>query len=195
MSYHRVTITGRYHGQTIQNVIHLRNLDGTHSNQAIAAFIVSDWVPVFQNLHHNSFQYVSAEVREILTPTPGPAFNLPFTLVGGGGTTESPSFSCFKLRFGTALAGKKFRGRYYIGGISQALFNSGMVISATGITRLQAVSNNIVQKWCGVGPGAIPGLDLVIAHKDTQILPTLVISCIHAPIQGVQRRRNLGVGI
>jgi hypothetical protein len=195
MSYHRVTLTALYWGQTIQNVVHVENVNGALTSEQIAGNFLNFWLPGVRPIQLTILRYFEIRVASIRNPNPPASFVLPVNLTGTGPSGESESAMAFKIRFGTGLAGRKHRGRYYIAGYSNSWLVAGGSISASGQTALQTFCNTIRDNWCVGGAQKIPNLTLVIDHKDPNVTPTPVTTVSFSSTLAVQRRRNLLVGI
>ena len=198
MTLYAAAIKGLYHGQTIENVVHFKDKVSQGSppptTQLIAEDIVANWLPAERLLHNGQFRWNSVEVTEIRNPAPMSAHIAATTLAGNGGSSQSHSVSCFKIRKVTNRGGRKGFGKLYIGGIEASLFQGDMVISQTGIDRLLAFMAAIESRYLSFDAGPVP-FQMVLVHKDANVAPDFVTTLTHYPVAGVQRRRNKFVGI
>lgn len=193
-SFHALTLTGLYHGQTIQNVFHFRNLDRAASNQFLAEDFASNIIPAWQVLVHDSFQFQMIQTVEIRNPAPMPAHIMQVNLLGGGGVTQSHSVSAFKIRKITARGGRRGFGKFYIGGIPTNLLDGNYVIGFTGRNRMLTLMSGLESRYCD-GVAGQPFFRMVLLHKDVNDPPDNVTHFEMYPVVGVQRRRNKFVGI
>lgn len=199
MTLYRVTNTGIYHGQTIQNVIHFADnisVGGSPPTpQVIAEDIRANWLPAERLLHHDSFKFVQVECSEIRNPAPMPAHIAATTLTGNGGPSLSHSVSAFKIRMITSRGGRRGRGKIFIGGIPINLFTTDMVLTTTATDRLLAFCSAIEARYM-VHDGTPPvPFRMMLVHKDVNDPPNEIITCTWLPVAGVQRRRNKLVGV
>lgn len=199
MTLYRCTITGFYHTQTVQNVIHFRDRVGQGvpppQPQVIAEDIAANWVPAQRNLHHISFRFNSVECVEIRNPAPMPAAIVPLALLGNGGVSQSHSVSTFKIRWITARGGKRGRGKMNIGGIEWSLLESEAVLSQTARDRLLAFCAAIEGRYMNVDISSPVPFNMVLVHKDPNDPPNDIITCDFMPNLGTMRSRNKNVGI
>jgi hypothetical protein len=198
MSVERVTITALYYGQTIQNVLNFDNPDGGMTPTAICQEIANNWIGVgagigIKTWATNSIQWVQVACQTMQNVLPAPttlSINIP-----GQQTADNQQYPmlCIILKFSTAIAGRKGRGRSYCPGVSIGYTTNGLVnaqfeaYAGTSIVGLDAR-----YKINGGGPlvllvGPKSGRNLVDYQHVTKIQ--------HSTFVGVQRRRNIGYGV
>ena len=95
------------------------------------------------------------------------------------------------MQFQTGLAGRKFRGRYYIAAYRQGATQFGQ-FTANEMTQWQTQMDLLKSAYTGPN-GGTTGLGLLIRGEKV-IHNTPVTAIGMRPILGVQRRRNVGVG-
>ncbi|RPJ19620.1 MAG: hypothetical protein EHM35_20435 [Planctomycetaceae bacterium] len=117
--------------------------------------------------------------------------------VGGVGTAALPNQTALIFSLKTGFAGRRFRGRFYLGGLAYgSLQSTGLWQSAT-ITASNTYGT--AARNLNAGVQAVP----MVVHSPTnaavpgtqcQDCSTLVTSIIVRDIPGTQRRRRIGVG-
>ena len=99
-------------------------------------------------------------------------------------------FVCWKIRLTTGLAGRKFRGRFYVGPI-QAGFTSFGLINGAGVAHWNAT---LIQLRLKFVTAVETGLSLIVRGDPANPHNTIVTDIQLSTQVGVQRRRNIGVG-
>lgn len=195
----RVTMSGIADGQTIENVIHMREVAENELDSAINLSLEALRV-VLMAYHPASFQFLQTRFKRI-TPVPLDEQFVPLTGQsvgsGSGGLVNTTIALVHTLR--TGVAGKTHRGRMYTGALA-----SDLTISNRLSTGGQTIANNIsaaILNLFGTN-GTDPTLRLGIYSRVIggtnpftvagwqqvqQIVPQNVL--------GNQRRRRVGVGI
>lgn len=192
MSTHRITLTQNARGRIIQNVFHVNNPDGALSDVQIKDEVVNNWIQVIKPHTGLNLTYIGLEIRVVGVAAPPAATHFVLNIPGTGSSTNLPQVCCVKLGFLTGLSGRKFRGRYYIGLIGNVTDQTDL-ITGTPMANLEATAATLQARWAVNGSGP---LTLVIFHRGPEAPPpTLVTQIIVRATLGVQRRRNLGVGI
>lgn len=194
MSVLKITTSGTYLGAVMQNVLHFDNPDGVTTLDAAAADIRDNWAALMRNAHCSGFTYTNISVRDVSSPA-SQTLNLPYSAAGVGEPSAPHMVLAFILTLRGAAAGRHGRGRVYI-----AAPRSGWVtnsqMTAAGMSYMQTnVINPIAARF--VGSGRTSNLQLCIADYgggDPPVL-TSVTSLVLRQYMGVQRRRNINVGI
>lgn len=194
MAVFRVTITGLQYGQvTIQNVLHFSQSDFAGPLLPVLQEIRDGWCSILAVAQVNSFGWRNISAVELGT-TDSPT-NLPVTVNGqdlGDPNNSMPTLSA-KLRIHTGFAGRTGRGRTYVAGVRQAHWQFGQM-TAAGITVWQARVNALKARYVGPGHTSLLSLGVLGRNVNPQFFHAaddLTLSLI----PGIQRRRNLGVGI
>lgn len=195
MSHHRVTISGVWYLQTFQNVLHFRNLDGLLSPQAIANDVLTNWVNRFKQRQVSSLKYTNILVQNEDNPNLAP-FSLAIDVPGTHFNEDRmPSFTCLVLKKLTERAGRHGRGRVYLAGPSTDDAQVGIMTSSF-IAGFKTVCLDPA-KASYVGPGHTSALDLCVREEapDGTFVYHPLIDLQLRNTYGVQRRRNIGVGV
>lgn len=192
MSIVRVTLFQTYWAQSVQNVLHFDDNVSTYNPTNIKNDIVANWIPNIGQLQNAVLTYVGVAVK-CLQPAES---TTSFFAVSIGGSSfalaYSLSYPALVVKIETATPGYRGRGRFYIAGLPGAGYDSGRFNSAT----LSVINTEIANVWAAYGPSSsispmqigVMGRDITSTfHPATNLLPRAV--------PGVQRRRNLGVGI
>lgn len=195
MALMRATLTGVWiNSVTMQNVIHLWNPDGTMSDLAVATELRDGWCTLLAAGQVNTFGWRNISVLRVgTTDTPT---NLAVVVNGQDGTDNQGGSAviCVKFRLHTGFAGRHGRGRIYLPGY-RSVYWSGGQLTSTGITNMTIRLNAIKARY--VGPGNTGPVQLAVAPRsavseaDMHLVDDISLSLT----PGVQRRRNLGVGL
>ncbi|HKY46332.1 MAG TPA: hypothetical protein VJM50_24780 [Pyrinomonadaceae bacterium] len=189
MPIYRCVISALVYAQLHQNRIYVRSIDAL-TEQQVANHIDASWVENIRQPLTNQTQFMNIAVTKVSDPALG-AFSKPIQKFGAqGGNEQMIPFVCWKLRFLTGLAGRKFRGRCYVGPI-QAGFTSFGVVNGAGIAHWNATLAALRANFIGSNPAT--GLNLII-HGEQEAHDTTVTDIQLSTQVGVQRRRNIGVG-
>jgi hypothetical protein len=173
MGFYRITLDHSHRGRSIQNVFHIEEETNLLTQETIGNIIVAHWLPLFDTLQWSGMVQRFVEVRRILVANPLAPTLLQPNRIGGGGGIGAEGNMAFKVFFRTDLAGKQHRGRLYVCGVAENIFDVGSeALSPTGISRMTTAVLAIRSKFCG-GAGDV-GLRLVIGHKDLNVTPTRV---------------------
>lgn len=193
MAHYRVTVTGFLFGQTCQNVIHLEDPDGAVGLATTCTLIRDNWVNKHTINQGNNVRYTNILASDADNPAVAP-FSLTIDRSGQGLSAERcPSFACFVMKLLTAVGGRHGRGRVFFPGPAPDNFQFGVLTSGF-ITQWN--DNVITPIMAAFGPSGSTALRLCVRAR----MPdgpdyNRVVSCQLRPVLGVQRRRNIGVGI
>lgn len=194
MSQHRVVISSLYLGQLCQNVLHFDNPDGATQPQAIAQDVFDNWIMKVTIHTGSAVNYFNVLVQNLSNPNEAP-FSLAVNRSGQSfaANTMGP-FTCKVFKFLTARAGRHGRGRCFIPGIDAQHITLGQLNSGY-ITNVN--SQVITPIMARFGPGGTSNLNLCVRENDGTDVgifnPVISIQC-RAQL-GVQRRRNIGIGV
>jgi len=194
VAIYRVTFSGIYLGSVMQNVVHFEGSEGTGSLATIAVDMRDNWAVTMRNAHCSGFAYTNIAVKNLSDPSEQ-TYNLPYAAAGSGEPTPPHMVIAFILTLRGAAPGRRGRGRVYVAAPRGGWIANSVVTSA-GLTSLQSlVINPISLRF--VSPGNTSSLKLVIYHKNWADGPdvTSVASISARQYLGVQRRRNINVGV
>lgn len=186
---YRVVLSGQCYAALQQNRLHFQS-EQQLTEQEVANTINTFWVENIRQPLTNQTQFLNINVTNLSVPLAG-AFSLPIQKTGAqGGNEQMIPFVCWKLRFLTGLAGRKFRGRCYLGPI-QAGFTSFGLVNGAGINHWNATLAELRLKFV---TQVSSGLRLLIRGEGANPHDTPVTDIQLSTQVGVQRRRNIGVG-
>lgn len=198
---YQVTYQMLLNGQTVENVLHYRALNGLVTESAIKTAAERFWF-LTKGLQCAGLTYTGMIVKR-MTPIPlDQSFVVPLTVTNGtgsGGCLQNSVALIFTMR--TGLAGKSNRGRIYIPGIATDLLASGWNLMTTaGQVAAAAAATNLVSEFGPSGTNTALALGVysrVIggSHPFTLAGWGQMTSLDVQPVLGNQRRRRLGVGI
>jgi len=194
VSIERVTVTALwYGGMNVQNVIAFNNPDGFLTPLQVAQEIRDGWLTIIK-----AKQSAYLSWRDIAVDTigdPSPPLHLPVNLGGADAVDSGLSHPVinWKLRVATTVGGKRGRGRIYIPGIRYSHWQFGQMTSF-GVTDMQPVVDALKARY--VGAGGTSDLFLGVLPRDGSSSDFLTATDITQSLTpGIQRRRNIGVGI
>jgi len=195
MGIYRVVMNSILFGQTCQNVAHFQKAGSwtTALADALNVEIRDFFLNNIKNQTSSSTLWNSIlcyDAESALTPNR----TLLVNIVGSQGSfaTQVAPFSCVIFRLRTAQAGPAGRGRLYLPGCAPSQFVSG-VMNAGSIASWQTILNTLGPRYTGASPTS--GYHLVVLARANPSGYKDVITLEVGSIMGVQRRRNIGVGV
>lgn len=187
----RVTLVQRMYGQELQNVIHFTGPSSDPLElQALADDVVANWIGNVRTRQTSEVRYLQVKVR--LLESQFPPFTKTVNIPGEfGPDTEVSTVLAFILRLRTAFIGRRGRGRVYIPGVLKGWTTNGLV------------DQDVIDEWNfqianilgAYGPGGSTNYRLTLCPHSAPFTNRDVTSIQVAPSLGVQRRRNIGVGV
>jgi hypothetical protein len=191
MSIHRIIVTATYLNQRAQNVLHFQIPDGSMTDAQITDEIKTNWVTQLKALQNSLLLYQTISTQRISGTVTVPSV---LSIVGYTGDLVGPGYhpciaGIFSIR--TATAGRHGRGRFYLGGIHGATVLNGIYETnafaafntKAGLLQSRYKSGGTGPMTLGVMPPKQPGS--FTAMSELRVMPTF----------GIQRRRNIGVGV
>lgn len=192
MSIYRCTLNQTFTNRIFQNVIHLDDPTGAMTMAQIADEIRLQWIGQIRVWQAHELIYNSVTIQQVGIAQPPAPTTVLYTNVDGDGTSDVEHASiCAILSFRTALAGRRFRGRYYIATVPAAHITNDVLNTDFGIPRYNAIAAALTARFKDGGAGP---LKLVVWHRD-QNNSTVVQNIIAPQRLGILRKRNVGVGI
>jgi len=193
MATYRITLTATFRGSIMENVLHFWRIDQSFSMTTIMETIRDQWLPEFKKFSVD--QVVWTNIRaQLVEPGPGLAVNLAVNVAGTSNATDPRDHPCIceKIRLQSNTPGKTGRGRIFCPVASSFGGNVGVLTVAT-LNARNAVLATLMQRFCGGEPST--GLNLVIAPRNNPVANKEVVNMFCDSTYGIQRRRNVGVGI
>jgi hypothetical protein len=195
MSDHRITVSARYGGQLMQNVLHFKNTDGALSPAALANNVLVNWVRKVKLCQTSDCNNFAILVQNLSAPTTA-AFNLPISEPGTQPSEHRmPTFVSAVFKYSTAFAGRHGRGRSFIPGVPTD-FVFDWQLSPAGIVNYQ--TNVVTPIVAAFVSGGVAGMPLCVREhvpgSGTDILHEVIAIAVRQQL-GVQRRRNIGIGV
>lgn len=191
MSIHRVTLTATYFNQRIQNVLHFKMLDGAMTDAQILDEVKTNFVQQLKALQNIGLLYQTISTQRI---SGNPSVPSILSIVGFTGDLAGPGYhpsiaGIFSIR--TAMFGRHGHGRFYLGGVhGQSVLNGVFETNAFAAYTVKAGLLTSRYKVAGTGPlilGVMPPNqpNNFVDMTELRVMPTF----------GIQRRRNIGVGV
>jgi hypothetical protein len=194
MAIIRITISGIYYQQRCQNVLHFRQADYVDSLLDPFLIDIRDvWVEQQRFLQNIGYQYTTI-VGQKVSP-PADLAHLLDISTKTGTNTGAGAVSTISLlwTFRTADPTHRGRGRMYLGGVHGQTPLNGLV-HPTIVSSMGTVATAWMNRY---GPSGTSAFDLVVGphgnHPDSDYRE--VTSVVARSYFGVQRRRNIGVGV
>lgn len=192
MSVIRVTISGVCLGQTLQNVIHFTNPDDTMTLPAICTEIRDFWCSPMSNCSTSSFSYTLIRAERVDTSTPPTPATLAVAVAGVGTPTTPHVVLAFIFKLRTVVGGRRGRGRIYVMAPRADWVANSVPTGAGSAFMTGTVIPAIMGRY---GPTGVSPLILGVCSREDPTDIKGVESIAVASYMGVQRRRNIGVGI
>lgn len=190
----RAVISGIHFGQVCENVLHLKELDPPRTMQQIAADLDTGYVNAVRSRQSSNFVWTNILVQNLDDPLVA-AFSL--TISKQGQDFNSASISpvmAYVIKLSTNRAGRHGRGRIYVPAVHFNALDQGFFSAALQASFKTTVTDVLFAEY-GLHnpPNQItlcvrergPGVD--------EFHPVVAMQLRASP--GVQRRRNMGVGI
>lgn len=195
MAIARITLSGQLYGSVHQNIIHFQKPDYVTADLAtLASSFQTLWMDQYKNMWVAETTFQSIKAEQLVSGGVGDQTLLPISIVGGGiNDRRVPLMMSQVVQLTTGLAGKKNRGRIYVGGLSVNAQLDGLLIGSH-LTSMNAILTTLKGRW--VSPNATNGWQLVIHGKEDDHTEFRVVKNMGVRVTpGSQRRRSLGVGI
>lgn len=192
MGVARVTIGQTWFGQVVQNVIHLDDNEGSYDPAAIKTAIETLWIPAVRPLALSTLKYVLLQIRN-MSVVGGLTSSYVINITGSAGSAvEGWGPLCYLWSLQTLTGGHSGKGRIYLAGCYPGNIVTGRFISASMDQQVAAIAL-ISTRFLGASPTS--GYNLTVCKREE--LPTShpVVNIVPRDVPGVQRRRNIGVGI
>ncbi len=189
----RVTTTFLWYGQQMQNVMHFNNRDGVLSLSQCADDIQTNWVNRVRVQIDDDGKFTAITVRNMDNLTVAP-FTKAISILGGAdhGNQQVPYLSMV-LQIYTGVAGKHGRGRIYLPGVSWAHTQNG-TFTAQAFTDWNSATCLNAVRAAYLSPSGTSNLVLGVRNRSDGTFLSATELLIRT-VPGVQRRRNIGVGI
>jgi len=194
MAVARLTLSNRYAGQILQNVMHFRKADFVSADLPVLLTGFRDqFLDQLRNFYVAEVQQLSLHAEIITGSGGGEIADLVLSTVGAGGSdTRVPLTLSAVLQIKTGLAGRKNRGRIYVCGITCNWLASG-IFNPTNVASMQGWANTIKARWITSNVG---GWNLVLLGKNDNPADARTVNDLQVrSLPGTQRRRQVGVGI
>jgi len=191
MAIVRVTLSMTWFGQICQNVLHF-DVGEFYNPTDIKSTIETLWIPPIRPMQLGTLKYVLIQVRNMST-SGGLTSDFVVNINGSAGSAvEGWGPLCYLWSLKTDLGGHAGRGRIYLPGCYPGNVVTGRFISASMDQQVTAAST-IATRF--LGGSSTSGIRLCVAKREE--LPDLnwVTQIIPRDVPGVQRRRNIGVGV
>lgn len=190
-TFFRVTDIGTMYGQQHQNVLHFAGPSSDPLQMsALADEFTATWVTQMKG--GQSQAYVHSQIKVRMLESQFPPFIKTINLAGANQfDDELFTPTAFVIRLRTDFVGRQGRGRIYLGGVNKGWTTNGLV-DADVITSFNNRFATILGQF---GLGGASAFDLVVLPHNPPFSVRNVTSMQLAPTLGVQRRRNIGIGV
>jgi hypothetical protein len=193
MPIYRVTLSGRYHQQLIQNVMNFEDDGAGAPNETdLALDISNNWVEQIRFLQNIEFQYTSITVQEMLPLRRNPIIlsiaTKTGTLAGAGAHVGIAAIFSFR----TINPSRKGRGRFFMGGVHGASIDHSLVQSGA-LGQYVATATNLTTRYASGGTGPY-GLRVGPRSYQNSADYLDVEAILARPYFGLIHTRNVNVG-
>ena len=191
MTIYRVVLDHTMYNQQLQNVLHFTHASSDpQTMELLADDVVVNWIGHIRVNMSACIQW--NRIRVQMLESQFATFEKIINIKGVfGDDFELNSFACFILRLRTATIGRNGRGRQYLSGVLKGWTDKGFVISDV-INAWNVQLEGIMEAY---GANGTSDFDLVVCNKTAPFSAKTVTNIQLAPTLGVQRRRNIGVGV
>lgn len=195
MGVYRAVISGLVNGQLCQNVLHFQK-GGAWTPDLAASLCIDlrdNMLQQWKLRLSNTMQWNGISVYDAETPGRQPSV-LAISVPGSVGTSSGNNlpFACTLLRIRTAVTGPRGRGRVYLPGAPNVDFVGGLATANTS-TSWAAIFAVIGPRYVGITHTS--PFEWVLAPKASPADWKSITSLELSGPMGVQRRRNIGVGV
>jgi hypothetical protein len=191
MGLWRATISGTFYDQVCQNVLHFHAADAPNQGEALTIELRDHWMIEMQSCQNQNFSWRRIAVQDITT-SGNPVLVTDIAPIAGilTGAGAHPSLAVvFSLR--TAIPTKAGRGRFYMPGVhGQSILNGRVEPNAQIV--FNGAATNLLARY---GPSASSAFSLKVVPRSDPSAHKQVINILARGVFGIQRKRNIGVGI
>lgn len=194
MAIYRITLTGiRWGSVTMQNVLHFDDEGRGLTDDQVMIEMRDHWCTMWSTIQSNTFGWRNISIQRIgavITPA-----NYPIVVNGQDGV-DNLGGTCvtnLKIRIKTSFPGKAGRGRFYLPAIRDIYWEMGQ-LEQNAINNLLVPVTNVHNRYAALqqlGPLKIGVLRRGGSAPDFHAATGLHMSLT----PGIQRRRNVGVGV
>ena len=188
----RVTTIAQMYGQQCQNVLHFSGPSSDPNQlQALALDVIANWINLVKQRVSGDLVWNQVQVR--LLSSQFATHNETISIGGTAGTSNQLwGVHAFILRIRAATIGRSSRGRVYIPGVLPGQMQAGFWQAST-VQAWFNITNAVMEAY---GPGGTSPFRLGIAPKVNSTANFKeAVSLQLGPLPGVQRRRQVGIGI
>lgn len=190
---HRITVIGTYFGQTFNNVVNMQETTGLLTPEEVADEFDTEWVFEMNRMVSQNVKWTGIRVQPLTAGPPAP-FNKTVAYQG----QQSPAGTEFTFVAGvikifTAIGGRHGRGRVYIPGVGNNTTEQGVLRPDVLNLWKLTIIDPFVQKF-NAANGTSP-LSLGVMGKSPSSPWHPMTSLQMRGLIGVQRRRNIGIGM
>ena len=191
MSIWRVTLTGTMYNQKMQNVLHFDNPENIYGITTMRNYMVNDWILMLRTIQNVNFTWTSLQLAELKSNPEPPYVEALSGMPGGLSGPGAPPFVCGVFSIRTSTGGRRGRGRFYMGGVHQESILNGQ-LHPNALIAYSDVANQLKIRFCTGG-----STDFRLQVAERVALPDGIPSTniVARGVLGVQRRRNINVGI
>lgn len=187
-----VRLSGLIMNQLHENQFYLEQVNGLADDPMACAIEVRDnWCQLWKTLFSGSeFLWTNIRVHRVQEPGVAPT-NLPVNIVGGGSTANNGvPFATYCIKKTTNTAGRKGRGRLYMGRLTSTNLTAQGMLTTTALASLNNMAATVFARYGLTGNGPYR----LIVYSDADPVAKQVTSLQFDVVPRVQRRRNVGVG-
>lgn len=192
MGVARVTIGQTWFGQVVQNVIHLDYGEVAYNPANIKTAIETLWIPPIRPMQLSTLKYVLLQIRN-MHDVGGLTSSYVINITGSAGSAvEGWGPLCYLWSLQTLTGGHRGKGRIYLAGCYPGNVVTGRFISASMDQQVAAIAT-LSTRFLGATPTS--GFNLTVCKREELPASNPVVNIVPRDVPGVQRRRNIGVGI
>lgn len=188
---YRVTLSQTLHAQQVLNTLYYRETvnGGASPATALALRVAQVVVPPLKAVQSNELSHLEVLAQKIWPqPVALPASDISAAGAGGVASSSLPTSNAVVITKTTLFAGRKYRGRVFIGGVPVSAEDDSKLaaaVTASWVVFAQTLAAVLVSG----GYTFVPIIYHKTTHTDDQIQNAIVRTILR-----VQRRREIGKG-
>ncbi len=189
----RLSMIGSHSGTELAVItLHIKMKTGSGTFAGACAYLKTNLLDLLKTKQASSFRW--DEIRGLTVNTSPPLadlYNTGFPIAGTLGTEEPPHQVAAVVSTKTLFAGRSYRGRHYLPGLTETEFTAGLLESTAG-NAIQTYYDDLVAALGNSGSNA--DYMWVVWSSKLQAANGIV-DVIVRDVPGVIRRRRVGVGV
>lgn len=128
---YRIAYTGTWNGQQVVNVFHFKMKSNAEPVSTAATYLTTALYSLYKSVAQTTCTWNLVQGRKLSVPLEGIDYNLPTPQTGSSALTTQGMTHAVVVSLRTQYAGRRYRGRLYLPGLTSAYQINGQVVTAT----------------------------------------------------------------